>query len=77
MQNARRGRSEAVQLTVSGPKPALVGVLLQPGATAKLRQSGAVTLDGDAAVLDEFLALLDEFDIDFPIVLPQPTGTGE
>ncbi|WP_068165898.1 alkyl/aryl-sulfatase [Rhodococcus phenolicus] len=68
--NARRGSSPQPPLTVSGPKAALVGVLVQPGSAQKLQESGAITLDGDEQVLSDFAALLDEFDPSFPIVTP-------
>ena len=68
--NARRGHSSAAQLTVSGPKAALAGVLLQPAAAAKLADAGKVVLDGDASQLDALAALLDDFDPSFPIVTP-------
>jgi alkyl sulfatase BDS1-like metallo-beta-lactamase superfamily hydrolase len=68
--NARRGSSPDAQLTIRGPKSALVGALLQPGAGAKLAAAGQITLDGDASVLETFGGLMDEFDIKFPIVTP-------
>ncbi len=52
----RRGRPQRpraapdTQLTVSGPKAALVGVILQPAGAQKLAHAGTVTLTGDAAV---------------------------
>ncbi|MEU1986103.1 alkyl sulfatase dimerization domain-containing protein [Nocardia sp. NPDC019395] len=68
--NARRGRSDAPQLTVSGPKPLLVSVLLEPQTSGKLAAAGKIGLDGDHKILDTFAALLDEFDPAFPIVTP-------
>ncbi|MFD6103294.1 alkyl/aryl-sulfatase [Nocardia salmonicida] len=68
--NARRGRSDQAQLTVAGPKPFLVSVLLAPDSAAKLAEGGKITLDGDATVLDTYGPLLDEFDPAFPIVTP-------
>ncbi|GHG28545.1 alkyl/aryl-sulfatase [Streptomyces zaomyceticus] len=68
--NARRGASPDTQLTVSGPKPELVGVLLKPGSAAKLVEAGKVKLDGDASALDTLAGLLDTFDPDFPVVTP-------
>ena len=38
--NARRGASTDTQLTVSGPKAALVGVLLQPASAGQPAQAG-------------------------------------
>ncbi|MFK0193969.1 alkyl/aryl-sulfatase [Kitasatospora sp. NPDC090308] len=63
--NARRGASPQAGLTVSGPKAALAGVLLGQTAAAK-----AVERDGDGRLLEEYWALLDEFDPNFPMVTP-------
>jgi alkyl sulfatase BDS1-like metallo-beta-lactamase superfamily hydrolase len=68
--NARRGASADTQLTVAGPKAALVGVVLQPAAAGKLASAGKITLDGDDAVLKTYAGLLDEFDPNFNIVIP-------
>ena len=68
--NARRGASPNARLTVSGPKAALVSVLLQPATADGLAQDGKVRLDGDEATLRDFADLLDAFDPDFPIVTP-------
>ena len=45
--NARPGASHTPAATVTGPKPALVGVLLQPGAADTLIEKRAVTVQGD------------------------------
>ncbi|MGW4366880.1 alkyl/aryl-sulfatase [Nocardia takedensis] len=68
--NARRGRGNAPQLTVTGPKPALTGVLLSPARAGTLVEAGTVTLDGEATILDAYAEVLDEFDPQFPIVTP-------
>jgi alkyl sulfatase BDS1-like metallo-beta-lactamase superfamily hydrolase len=68
--NARRGASRDPQLTVAGPKAALVGVLLTPANADHLAQSGAITLDGDPGVLKELAELMDQFDLNFSIVTP-------
>jgi alkyl sulfatase BDS1-like metallo-beta-lactamase superfamily hydrolase len=69
--NARPGTAQAgAQLTVSGPKAALVGVVLAPASAARLAQAGQVTLNGDASVLETLAGLMDEFDPDFPVVTP-------
>ena len=47
--NARVGASPDTQLTVSGPKAALVGVVLKPAAAQQLAQAGQIQLDGDAS----------------------------
>jgi alkyl sulfatase BDS1-like metallo-beta-lactamase superfamily hydrolase len=68
--NARRGAAGDAQLTVTGPKGALVGVVLQPGNAGALVQAGAVQLDGDDTPLKDLAALMDEFDPNFAIVTP-------
>jgi alkyl sulfatase BDS1-like metallo-beta-lactamase superfamily hydrolase len=68
--NARRGASPDARLMVSGPKAALVGVILQPGPAGQLAQAGKIQLDGDQSALAAFAGLLDEFDLDFNIVTP-------
>ena len=68
--NARRGASPDAQLTVSGPKAALIGVALQPAAAGKLADAGKLSLTGDRAVLDSLAAVLDDFERDFNIVVP-------
>ncbi|MDF3310547.1 alkyl sulfatase dimerization domain-containing protein [Rhodococcus sp. T2V] len=68
--NARAGSSPDTQLTVSGPKKALVAVLLTPASATELEQAGMVTLDGDAGALSAVAAVLDDFDPSFPIVTP-------
>ncbi|WP_328867160.1 alkyl/aryl-sulfatase [Streptomyces sp. NBC_00304] len=68
--NARRGASPDTLLTVSGPKAALVGVLLKPVVAEQLAEAGKITLEGDRGALRTLAGLLDEFDPDFPIVTP-------
>ena len=68
--NARLGACAETQLTVSGPKAALVGVVLKPAAADQLVQAGHITLDGDRAALAAFAEVLDEFDPNFNIVTP-------
>ncbi|MEU6586045.1 alkyl sulfatase dimerization domain-containing protein [Nocardia sp. NPDC046763] len=68
--NARQGRADGARVTVSGPKAALVKVLLTPGCAGELAGSGAITLDGEVTALGELAALLDDFEPTFPIVTP-------
>ncbi|MET0965250.1 MAG: alkyl sulfatase dimerization domain-containing protein, partial [Nakamurella sp.] len=68
--NARRGAAPDTQLTVTGPKAALIGVLLQPAAAGKLAEAGTIQLDGDDTILESFAGILDEFDPNFNIVTP-------
>ncbi|MEV0355696.1 alkyl sulfatase dimerization domain-containing protein [Nocardia sp. NPDC050697] len=67
--NARRGHSPKAQLSLAGPKQALVAVLLQPDAVAGLPE-GALRLTGDEDALTRLGELLDTFDPAFPIVTP-------
>ena len=68
--NARRGASADAQLTVTGPKAALVGVVLQPAAAGTAGEGRKDHPRRRPAVLETFAALLDEFDPDFAIVTP-------
>lgn len=68
--NARRGASPATQLTVSGPKAALVGVVLQPAAASRLAEAGTIRLDGDKTVLQTLAGLMDQFDPNFNVITP-------
>ncbi|MEV6063536.1 alkyl/aryl-sulfatase [Nocardia asteroides] len=68
--NARRGLSPDALLTVTGAKPFLVSVLLQPDSAAQLADGGKITLDGDRGQLETLGSVLDEFDPAFNIVIP-------
>ena len=68
--NARQGASPDTQLTVSGPKAALVGVILKPAAAGQLTQAGHITLNGDLRALTALADVLDEFDPNFNIITP-------
>lgn len=68
--NARQGASPDAQLTISGPKAALVGAVLQPAAASQLAQAGKMQLDGDQSVISTFAGLMDTFDPNFNIVTP-------
>ena len=68
--NARIGASPDTQLTVSGPKAQLAGVVLKPAAAQQLAQAGLIKLDGDASALQDYAAVMDEFDLNFNIVTP-------
>jgi alkyl sulfatase BDS1-like metallo-beta-lactamase superfamily hydrolase len=74
--HARSGASDKAQLTVTGPKSAVVGAVLQPGAISAAVEAGVLTLDGDHSVLDVYAGLLDEFDKEFPIGTPERTPDG-
>ena len=68
--NARRNPSEDAQLTVSGPKAALIGVVLNPTAAEKLAAAGTITLDGDTTALTALAELMDDFHPNFNVVSP-------
>jgi alkyl sulfatase BDS1-like metallo-beta-lactamase superfamily hydrolase len=68
--NARRGAAADTQVTLSGPKAALVGAVLQPAAAGKLAEAGQITVDGDATALQTYAGVLDQFDPSFNIVTP-------
>ncbi|MFJ5849319.1 alkyl sulfatase dimerization domain-containing protein [Streptomyces sp. NPDC092903] len=68
--NARHGASSDTHLTVTGPKAALVDVLLNPASAAPLAGAGKLRLDGDATVLPARAELIGTFDPDFGIVTP-------
>ena len=68
--NARRGHSTDAPLTVSAPKPLMVGVLLKPSVAPQLAAGGKIALHGDTDQLVELAAVLDDFDPAFPIVTP-------
>ena len=68
--NARRGAAPDTQLTVTGPKAAIVGVVLQPAAAGRLAAAGKIELVGDSSVLETFAGVMDEFDPNFAIVTP-------
>jgi alkyl sulfatase BDS1-like metallo-beta-lactamase superfamily hydrolase len=68
--NARRGASPDTQLTLSGPKAALVGAVLQPAAASQLARARKIQLDGDESVLADFAGVMDTFDPNFNIVTP-------
>ncbi|MFI5500426.1 alkyl/aryl-sulfatase [Nocardia asteroides] len=68
--NARRGRSAQAQLSVAGPKPFLISLLLKPDSAGQLADGGKIRLDGDRSQLETLSSVLDEFDPAFNIVTP-------
>lgn len=68
--NARPGHIPGAQLTVTGPKPALAQVLLNPGDAADLSTKLGVTADGDLQVLAELAQVTDAFDPHFNLITP-------
>lgn len=68
--NAREHHADDARVTISGPKAALTGALLRPGAASQLADSGAITIEGDAGELGKLAAVLDSADPSFPIVTP-------
>ncbi|MFE6887365.1 alkyl/aryl-sulfatase [Streptomyces sp. NPDC057694] len=68
--NARTGPSSDAQLTVTGPKAAIVATLLKPASGLQLARAGKIKLDGDESVLEQLAAVVDEFDPNFNLVTP-------
>jgi alkyl sulfatase BDS1-like metallo-beta-lactamase superfamily hydrolase len=68
--NARLGASPNTRLTVSGPKAALVGVVLNPATGEHFAHAGDIQLDGDESLLGELASVMDVFDPNFNIVTP-------
>ena len=68
--NARNGAAADAQLTISGPKAALMGVVLQPAAASQLSRAGKIQLNGDESALATLAGVMDEFDPNFNIVVP-------
>lgn len=68
--NARPALADDAQLSISGPKAAIVGLLVQPDKAAALVESGALDTTGDTSVLATFAGVMDEFDPAFNLVTP-------
>jgi alkyl sulfatase BDS1-like metallo-beta-lactamase superfamily hydrolase len=68
--NARVGASPDTQLTVTGPKVAVAGIVLNPASAPQIAQSGEIELNGDASALQRYADVMDQFDPNFNIVTP-------
>jgi alkyl sulfatase BDS1-like metallo-beta-lactamase superfamily hydrolase len=68
--NARPGHAADAQLSITGPKPAIVGLILQPAKSADLLASGAITSDGDTTALRRLAAVMEEFNPAFNLATP-------
>jgi alkyl sulfatase BDS1-like metallo-beta-lactamase superfamily hydrolase len=68
--NARRGTSPHTQLTVSGPKAPLTGVLLQPGQAEDIINKAGLKTEGNLSALQALASVMDTFDPNFNIVTP-------
>jgi alkyl sulfatase BDS1-like metallo-beta-lactamase superfamily hydrolase len=68
--NARQGHADHAQLTITGPKAALAGVLLQPAQAEAIIAKAGLETDGDLSVLQTLAAVTDTFDPDFNISTP-------
>nr|WP_245556904.1 alkyl sulfatase dimerization domain-containing protein [Jongsikchunia kroppenstedtii] len=66
--NARPAHEDGAGLTISGPKIALAGVLLQPAQAEGIVAKYGLPTTGDLGLLQEFASVLDEFDTSFDIV---------
>jgi alkyl sulfatase BDS1-like metallo-beta-lactamase superfamily hydrolase len=68
--NARPGLADDAQLTISGSKPALAALLLDPAHAAATITEYGLRTDGDTASLDVLATVIDTFDPHFNIVTP-------
>ena len=69
--NARRGASAETPAHGLRTEGGAVATVLQPADShASSPRPGKITLDGDAAVLPSYAALLDEFDPNFELIAP-------
>ena len=55
-------RAADVQLTITGPKPAIVGLLTRPANAQDLIESGALTADGDISTPDTLASVMEDID---------------
>ncbi len=68
--NARPAHRDDAQLSISGPKAAIVGILAQPKHAAAVLEAGKLEVTGDSTVLDTFASVMDEFDPAFNLATP-------
>jgi hypothetical protein len=68
--DARKGDVDDTQLTISGPKAALVALLLQPAEAGDIIASARLETDGALATPDTLAAVPDTFNPNFNIVTP-------
>jgi alkyl sulfatase BDS1-like metallo-beta-lactamase superfamily hydrolase len=68
--NARPGHTEKATFSVSGPKAALAGLLLQPGNAKAIIDKAGLSTTGDAGTLDTLASVLDTFDANFNLATP-------
>ncbi|WP_410874583.1 alkyl/aryl-sulfatase [Nocardia sp. A7] len=68
--NARPSHAVDVHATITGPKQAIIGLLLAPGKADAVLGSGAVTVEGDPAILKDYASVMDEFDPAFNLSTP-------
>jgi len=59
---SRPAHAADVQLTITGPKPAIVGLLTQPANAQDLIESGALTADGDISTPDTLASVMEDID---------------
>lgn len=68
--NAREGHADGADLTVAGPKKALVGVILKSGQARQIVEHAGLRTEGDLDALDTLASVMDTFDPHFNIVTP-------
>jgi linear primary-alkylsulfatase len=67
---AREGHADGAQLTITGPKAVLAGILLQPTTAQAIIDRAGLKTDGDLGVLDTLTSLIDTFDTHFQHLHP-------
>lgn len=68
--------AEQAAATVSTTREVLVGLIVDKFTVAQAVASGALVIDGDAAVIEDLFAMLDRFSMQFDIVTPGPGVPG-
>ncbi|NUS93935.1 MAG: hypothetical protein HOQ36_16290 [Nocardia sp.] len=68
--NARPAHADHARLTVTGPKPLLAGLILEPGRADEILGHPDISTTGDIAALHELAEVLDTFDPGFDLVTP-------
>ncbi|MET8650424.1 alkyl/aryl-sulfatase [Nocardia aurea] len=68
--NARPGHTGRARLRITGPKPQLAGILLQPTRATELIGRPGISTDGNLDVLTELADVIDTFDPNFNLSTP-------
>lgn len=65
-------QAEAAEATVTTTREVLVGLIIGKVGIEEAMTSGALTIDGDQALLPDLFGMLDTFEMQFDIVTPGP-----